>query len=245
VTVVVDVDSADASASLYSTGFQMNVFRNWRLQLLNWSGARLASVLPPDCPALAGVPTVRSHGAIDPADRVEVHALVRFGASVLPGSWHDSAGRVLVEDKDLGAGVAKPLQGEEAEQGGLGRAGGAEDEGVADVADEVEAKGGRAGRAAGDVGGADAADRFEVGAYGVAGPDGAQRHEVGEVEGVDDGAADVGVDVAGQASQPGLGGVEGLVLTVKPRDWRTSWMRWALRRTSSGLGSQTVTVVVR
>ena len=97
---------------------------------------------------------------------------------------------------------------------GLARARRANDERVADVADgEVQAKGGVARRAAIEVRSADAR-RPARGArfFCVAGPDAAERHEVREVQGADDRAADVGVDVPRQAPEPGVGRVEGLVL---------------------------------
>ncbi len=61
-----------------------------------------------------------------------------------------------------------------------------------------------------DVRRADAADLPQVSVLRVARPDGADGHHVGEVDRVDDRAADVGVDVARQAPEPGVGGIEGL-----------------------------------
>ena len=137
-----------------------------------------------DCPRLIVVITAESQRMMRTAHR-----------------QHRSPRReALVEDIDLGARVAAKLERQQREQDRLAGAGRADDQHMADIADmgaEPERR-----RAAGL--GVEQRRTVEMGIADRPCPDRRQRHQVGEVERMDDRLADIGVDMAGQRAEPGF-----------------------------------------
>ena len=118
---------------------------------------------------------------------------------------HGGAGRkALVEDVDLGVEITTELQRDQRQQHRLARARRADDHHVADIAD-VRRKPERR-RAPGLRRQQRRAIEMSI-ARGSC-PDTRQRHEVRQVQGVDDGLADIGVGMAGKRRQPRLHGVD-------------------------------------
>ena len=111
------------------------------------------------------------------------------------------AGRAsAVEEDDLRTAEAAELQGEQRQQHRLARSGGADDEGMADIADvQIEPE-----RRAPSRLGHHQRRCPEMAVHLRPGPHRRDRHHVGEVQGVHDRLAHVGVGVAGQRAEPGL-----------------------------------------
>ena len=111
-----------------------------------------------------------------------------------------------VEEDDLRADEAAELQGEQGQQHRLAGAGRADDQGMADIADmQIEPERRAAARLRHHQ-----RRRIQMPVRLRPRPHRRHRHHVGEVQGVHDRLAHIGVGVAGQAAEPGLDGVQGL-----------------------------------
>ena len=131
-------------------------------------------------------------------------------AEIVPVAAHGERGRAdraaEIEGEDLGAGIAAELQRHQREQHALAGAGRADDQRVADIADmEREPERRRSFRPR-----EEQRRRLEMLIPFRPGPDRRERHHVREVERRDRRLADIGVDVAGERSEPRLDGVDAL-----------------------------------
>ena len=122
-------------------------------------------------------------------------------AEIVPVAAHGERGRpdraAEIEGEDLGARIAAELQRHQRQQHGLAGAGRTDHQRVADVADmEGEAERRRAFGPR-----KEQRRRAEMLVPFRPRPDRRERHHVGEVQGRDRRLADIGVDVAGQASR--------------------------------------------
>ena len=153
-------------------------------------------------------------GIVDARERLQGHrlgSLVRErAAEVMPVAAHRQGRRpdrpAEVEGEDLGARISAELEGHQRQQDGLPRAGRADDQSVADIADmEREAERRRAFRPREEQrGAAKMLIPFRPR------PDGRERHHVREIQRRDRRLANVGVDVARQRAEPRLEGVDRL-----------------------------------
>ena len=108
--------------------------------------------------------------------------------------------------KTWAARIAPELQRHQGQQHALAGAGRADHQGVADVADMKRQP---ERRCAFGLGEQERRTAEVVVPFGAC-PDRRQRHHVGKVQGRDRRLANIGIDVAGQASEPGLDGVHAL-----------------------------------
>ena len=151
-------------------------------------------------------------GLVDPRQRLQGDGRARVvgqrAAEIVPVAAHGERGRAdraaEIEGEHLGAGVAAELQRHQREQHALARAGRADDQRVADIADMKRKAEGR--RAFGPR--EEERRRLKMLVPFRPGPDRRERHHVGEVQGRDRRLADIGVDMAGQRSEPGLDRVD-------------------------------------
>ena len=153
-------------------------------------------------------------GIVDPGERLQRD---RFGdlvgeraAEIVPVAAHCQRRRAdaaaEIEREDLRALVAAELQGHQRQQHALAGTGRADHQGMADIAD-MKRKAER-GRTLGPR--EEERRRVEMLVLFRAGPDRRERHHVREVEGRDRRLADIGIDMAGQAAEPGFERVDGL-----------------------------------
>jgi hypothetical protein len=141
-------------------------------------------------------------GLVDSRQRLQGDGRARVvgqrAAEIVPVPAHGDRRRAdraaEIEGEDLGARVAPELQRHQREKHALARAGGADDQGVADVADVKRKAEGRRSFSPRE----EERRRLKMLVPFRPGPDRRERHHVGEIEGRDRRLADIGVDVAGQ-----------------------------------------------
>ena len=150
----------------------------------------------------------------DRGERLQRDGLDRIvrerAAEVVPVAAHGERGgtdrAAEIEGEDLGAWIAPELQRDQRQQHALAGAGRADHKGVADIADmERETEWRRAFGL-----GKQQRRAVEMLVALGSGPHGRERNHVGEIERRDRRLADIGVDMARQASEPGLDGVDAL-----------------------------------
>ena len=153
-------------------------------------------------------------GVVDPREGLQGDGLGdvvgQRAAEIVPVAAHGERGgadrAAEIEGEDLRARVAAKLQRHQRQQHGLAGAGRPHDQRVADIADmERKPERRRALRPR-----EEQRRRLEMLIPFRPGPDRRERHHVREVEGRDRRLADIGVDVARQASEPRLDRVDGL-----------------------------------
>ena len=141
-------------------------------------------------------------GIVDPRQRLEGDGfgdvVGQRAAEVVPVAAHRQCGgadrAAEIEGEDLGAGIAAELERHQRQQHALAGAGRAHDQRMADIADmQREPERGGAFRSR-----EEQRRPAKMLIPFRPGPDGRERHHVGEVERRDRRLADIGVDVAGQ-----------------------------------------------
>ncbi len=124
----------------------------------------------------------------------------------LHGQHGGTSGKTLVEDVDLRIRIAAELERQQSEQDRLAGPGRPDDQHMTDIAD-MRGQAER-GRAAGL--GIKERRAVKVGVMRRPGPYRRQRHEVRQIQRMDDGLADIGVNMAGQRTQPGFHRIDAL-----------------------------------